>query len=217
MFWFPIQLSLLTASIAAVLVFIAGAMLGRVFAVRNFRGKLAAETCLMLPLVLPPSLTGFLLIIVFGTNSWIGSVYEQVFQNSIIFTPVAAVVAAAVVAFPLMFQSAKTGYGSIDSNIEAAARVDGAGEWRVFINIAMPLAGRALMTGFVLSFTRALGEFGATLMFAGNIPGVTQTMPTAIYVAIESNQMNLAYTYVGISIFISFLLLGLTYLLNRER
>ncbi|MDX6153845.1 molybdate ABC transporter permease subunit [Marinococcus sp. PL1-022] len=217
MFWFPIQLSLLTASIAAVLVFIAGAMLGRVFAVRNFRGKLAAETCLMLPLVLPPSVTGFLLIIVFGTNSWIGSVYEQVFQNSIIFTPVAAVVAAAVVAFPLMFQSAKTGYGSIDPNIEAAARVDGAGEWRVFINIAMPLAGRALMTGFVLSFTRALGEFGATLMFAGNIPGVTQTMPTAIYVAIESNQMNLAYTYVGISIFISFLLLGLTYLLNRER
>lgn len=216
MFWFPIQLSLLTASIAAVLVFIAGAMLGRVFAVRNFRGKLAAETCLMLPLVLPPSVTGFLLIIVFGTNSWIGSVYEQVFQNSIIFTPVAAVVAAAVVAFPLMFQSAKTGYGSIDPNIEAAARVDGAGEWRVFINIAMPLAGRALMTGFVLSFTRALGEFGATLMFAGNIPGVTQTMPTAIYVAIESNQMNLAYTYVGISIFISFLLLGLTYLLNRE-
>ncbi|MDZ5784392.1 molybdate ABC transporter permease subunit [Marinococcus luteus] len=217
MFWFPIQLSLLTASIAAVLVFIAGAMLGRVFAVRNFRGKLGAETFLMLPLVLPPSVTGFLLIVVFGTNSWIGSVYEKVFQNSIIFTPVAAVVAAAVVAFPLMFQSAKTGYGSIDPNIESAARVDGAGEWRVFTNIAVPLAGRALMTGFVLSFTRALGEFGATLMFAGNIPGVTQTMPTAIYVAIESNQMNLAYTYVGISIFISFLLLGLTYLLNRER
>ncbi|GEK57590.1 molybdate ABC transporter permease subunit [Marinococcus halophilus] len=216
MFWFPIQLSLLTASVAAVLVFIAGAVLGRIFAVRNFRGKLAAETCLMLPLVLPPSVTGFLLIIAFGTNSWIGSVYEKVFQNSIIFTPVAAVVAAAVVAFPLMFQSAKTGYGSIDPNIEAAARVEGAGEWRVFTNIALPLAGRALMTGFVLSFTRALGEFGATLMFAGNIPGVTQTMPTAIYVAIESNQMNLAYTYVGISIFISFLLLGLTYLLNRE-
>ena len=108
------------------------------------------------------------------------------------FTWWAAVIAASVVAFPLMYQSAKTGFLSVDPGAEEAARVDGANEWKVFLHVTLPLSAKTLLTGIILSFARALGEFGATLMFAGNLPGKTQTTPTAIYVAIESGNMESA-------------------------
>ena len=123
------------------------------------------------------------------------------------FTWWAAVIASTIVAFPLMYQSAKTGFSSIDCDIEHAARVDGANEWQVFMFISIPLALKALVSGGILSFTRALGEFGATLMFAGNIPGKTQTTPLAIYMAIDSGNMTLAWTWVLCMIAISFLML----------
>jgi molybdate transport system permease protein len=123
------------------------------------------------------------------------------------FTWWAAVIASTVVAFPLMYQSAKTGFEGIDEEIENAARVDGAGEWRLFLNVSLPLAIKSIVTGAILSSARALGEFGATLMFAGNIPGQTQTIPTAIYIAMDSGNMTLAWLWVAVIIVISFIML----------
>ncbi|KGP71001.1 molybdate ABC transporter permease subunit [Pontibacillus yanchengensis] len=215
-FWPPIQLSIIVASIATFFVVVFGTFLGKRLSSTNFRGKVFLDTALMLPIVLPPSVIGFMLIVLFGQNSVIGSAIEVLFNQSILFTSTAAVIAASVVAFPLMYQSAKVGFRQINRDIEQAARIDGANELQVFGRVSLPLAKQALVTGGLLSFTRAFGEFGATLMFAGNIPGKTQTIPTAIYVAMESGEMRTAWLYVGISIFMSFLLLGLTYVIQSE-
>lgn len=206
-FWSPIKLSLEIASISVIVVFFFGIAAARILSRRNFYGKTAIETLLTLPLVLPPTVVGFLLIIIFGINSPIGRMIEAVFGGPIMFTWWAAVIASSVVAFPLMYQSAKTGFLSIDPGAEEAARVDGANEWKVFLFVTLPLSARTLVTGFILSFARALGEFGATLMFAGNLPGKTQTAPTAIYVAIESGNMEAAWLWVITLAGISFLML----------
>ncbi|KSU64654.1 molybdenum ABC transporter permease [[Bacillus] enclensis] len=206
-FWFPIKLSLLVAGASTIFTFIVSVLLSHKYSRINFRGKTFLETLFILPLVLPPSVIGFILLIMFGINSPIGRGIEKVMGETILFTPYAAIVAAVVVAFPLMYQSAKAGFLSIDGDIEAASRVDGASEAKVLMYVSIPLASRSLLTGAILSFTRALGEFGATLMFAGNIPGKTKTISTAIYVAIESGEDSLAWKYVGISIAISFIFL----------
>lgn len=123
------------------------------------------------------------------------------------FTPFAAVIASTIVAFPLMYQTVKIGFQSVDKGIEEAARVDGANELNVFLLVTLPLSTRSIITGLILSFARALGEFGATFMFAGNIPGKTQTAPTAIYIAMESGNMKLAWLLVISMIIISSLML----------
>lgn len=174
---------------------------------RWFKGKAIIETIFLLPLVLPPTVVGFLLIIFFGRNSLIGQLIESIFQQPIMFTWWAAVLAAIVVAFPLMYQSCKTGFESVDKDIENAARVDGAGEFNIFLFISLPLSLKVIISGAIMSFARALGEFGATLMFAGNIPGKTQTTPTAIYIAIDSGNMEMAWLWVACMIGISFLML----------
>lgn len=206
-FWSPIILSLKTASISVGLVFIFGIALGRVLSRKRFKGKLLLETVLLLPIVLPPTVIGFLLIYIFGSNSFIGLLIQNLFSSSIMFTPSAAVIASTIVAFPLMYQTVKLGFQSVDVEIEDAARVDGANEWNVFLFVTFPLSIKSIFTGVVLSFTRALGEFGATFMFAGNILGRTQTAPIAIYVAMESGNMKLAWLLVITIIFISFLFL----------
>ncbi|GAB0168806.1 molybdate ABC transporter permease subunit [Lysinibacillus sp. CTST325] len=192
---------------SGVIVIITGILFGNWMAKRNFKGKLFLETVLLLPLVLPPTVIGFLLIIIFGKNSVLGNLITWLFNQPIMFTWWAAVIASTVVAFPLMYQSAKTGFESVDVDIENAARVDGANEWQVFFLISIPLALKSIVSGGILSFTRALGEFGATLMFAGNLPGKTQTTPLAIYMAIGSGNMSLAWSWVICMISISFLML----------
>jgi molybdate transport system permease protein len=137
----------------------------------------------------------------------VGQLIEWIFNQPVMFTWWAAVIASTVVAFPLMYQSTRTGFEMIDEDIEDAARVDGANEFKLFIFISIPLALKTIISGTILSFARALGEFGATLMFAGNIPGKTQTIPTAIYVAIDSGNMELAWLWVISIIVISFLML----------
>ncbi|PLR98787.1 molybdate ABC transporter permease subunit [Bacillus sp. T33-2] len=206
-FWTPVQLSLEVAAISVSVVAILGIILARLMARARFFGKTAVETFLTLPLVLPPTVVGFLLIIIFGINSPIGTFIEITFNHTIMFTWWAAVIASTVVAFPLMYQSAKTGFQSIDRGIEEAARVDGAGEFRLFFTITLPLSLKSIINGAILSFARALGEFGATLMFAGNLPGKTQTAPTAIYMAIESGNLEIAWLWVIVMIGISFLML----------
>jgi len=213
-FWSPILLSLQTAAVALLIVVVLGILIARWMSRKKFKGKVFLETILLLPLVLPPTVVGFLLVILLGRNSLIGSAIESLFGQPIMFTWPAAVIAAAVVAFPMMYQSAKTGFLSVDMRAEEAARVDGASEWKVFLLITLPLSAKALVAGFILSFARALGEFGATLMFAGNLPGKTQTMPTAIYVAFESGNMEATWLWVSVIMIISFLMLLTTRLLN---
>ncbi|WP_208591318.1 molybdate ABC transporter permease subunit [Gracilibacillus suaedae] len=206
-FFQPIKLSLIVASIALLVVFILGVSAAWVMSKKKFRGKVLIETILLLPIVLPPTVIGFILIMLFGQNGLLGKVTNLLFNQSLMFTIWAAVIAAVVVAFPLMYQSVKTGLTFVDRHIEDAARVDGSNEWNVFRYITLPLIKRPILSGVILSFARALGEFGATLMFAGNIPGRTQTIPMAIYVAFESNKITLAWAWVLSIIVVSFVML----------
>ncbi|MEK3856232.1 molybdate ABC transporter permease subunit [Cytobacillus sp. FSL H8-0458] len=206
-FWSPVILSAEIASVSGILAVILGVIIGKTMANKRFKGKAIAETAFLLPLVLPPSVVGFLLIVIFGRNSFAGQFIEFIFKQPVMFTWWAAVIASTVVAFPLMYQSAKTGFEAIDRDIENAARVDGANDIQLFMNITIPLSYKAIISGGILSFARALGEFGATLMFAGNIPGKTQTIPTAIYVAIDSGNMEMAWLWVACMIGISFIML----------
>lgn len=214
--WHPVQLSLFVAVLATAITLILAVPVAYSLLKGKWKGRSVLETMMILPLVLPPSVIGFILIIVLGNNSFIGSAVQQIFGQGIMFSPVAAVLAAAVVAFPLMYQTAKAGFQSITPDVEGAAKVDGATEAKVFFFISLPLATRGLVSGMILSFTRALGEFGATLMFAGNLPGKTQTIPTSIYLAIESGQTYVAWMYVSISIGISILFLLLVQKINRD-
>lgn len=206
-FWSPVLISAEVAAVSGVLAIILGVIIGKGMANKRFKGKAIAETAFLLPLVLPPSVVGFLLIVIFGRNSFAGQFIEFIFKQPVMFTWWAAVIASTVVAFPLMYQSAKTGFEAIDRDIENAARVDGANDIQLFMNITIPLSYKAIISGGILSFARALGEFGATLMFAGNIPGKTQTIPTAIYVAIDSGNMEMAWLWVACMIGISFTML----------
>jgi len=208
-FFSPIWISLKVACIAGIVVIIIGTLSGKILARKTFKGKVILETFLMLPMVLPPTVIGFFLIVIFGKNSFIGQAIEWLFKQPIIFTWWAAVIASIIVAFPLMYQSAKSGFLGVSLDVEEAARVDGANERHVFLFISIPLAKKALISGSILSIARALGEFGATLMFAGNIPGVTQTIPTAIYIAIDSGHMQMAWLWVISIVIISFFMLYL--------
>jgi molybdate transport system permease protein len=215
-FWSPVRLSIEIATVSSVIVVILGIVLGKVMARKRFKGKAMVETVFLLPLVLPPTVVGFLLIVGFGRNSMVGQWIEWMFHQPVMFTWWAAIIAATVVAFPLMYQSAKTGFEAIDEDIENAARVDGANEFKLFLHVSTPLAIKSILSGAVLSFARALGEFGATLMFAGNIPGKTQTIATAIYVAIDSGNMELAWLWVSSMIGISFFMLIFVNVMNRR-
>lgn len=206
-FWTPVILSLKVASVALILAFTFGVLTARLMTKYQFKGKVVLETILMLPLVLPPTVVGFILIIIFGKNSFIGQLIQVLFDHGILFTIYAAIIASTVVAFPLMYQSAKNGFLSIDEHIIEAAHVDGNSDMRIFFKIIIPLSKNLLITGAMLSFARALGEFGATLMFAGNIPGKTQTLPTAVYSAIQSGNMTLAWLWVISIITISFVMM----------
>ncbi|MBO8170706.1 MAG: molybdate ABC transporter permease subunit [Bacillaceae bacterium] len=206
-FWDPIFLSLRVATISTVMVLIIAVFMGWWLARRSFAGKTVIETLFMLPLVLPPSVVGFALLVLLGNNSPLGQWMNRIFDVSLIFSFPGAVIAAGVVAFPLVYQSVKTGYHAVDRDLESVARSDGASNWQVFLYISLPLSWRFILTGATLGFARALGEFGATLMVAGNIPGKTQTVPTAIYIAVESGRLDMAWYWTLSMVFISFVML----------
>ncbi|WP_211745275.1 molybdate ABC transporter permease subunit [Paenibacillus sp. Marseille-Q4541] len=208
--WAPVRLSLLVALLASLITIIIGSLLAKWMANKNFRGKLLLETVFMLPIVLPPTVVGFLLLVLLGRNSIVGSMIESIFDAPLLFTWWAAVIASIVVSFPLVYQTMKVGFASVDSELEAAGRSIGANEWQVFRHITLPLVWPSFMSAYILGFARSLGEFGATLMIAGNIPGKTQTVPTAIYIAVDSGNMAMAWAWTAIIIIISFLLLLIT-------
>ncbi|UWG97063.1 molybdate ABC transporter permease subunit [Dehalobacter sp. DCM] len=203
----PVILSLKVAVAAVIIVVLIGIPVAGHMARRNFPGKDIAEAIITMPLVLPPSVVGFILLWLFGKNGPLGQLLENLFHVSVVFSLSGAVIAAAVVSFPLMYQSAKAAMESVDRTLENAARTLGSNEFRVFFTITLPLSWPGIVSGFILSFARSLGEFGATLMIAGNIPGRTQTMPIAIYMANEGGDSQTAMVLVIMMTVFSFLVI----------
>jgi len=179
--WQAMKLSLVVAGTATLLSLPLGIALGRLLARRSFRGKALVETLINLPLVLPPVVTGYLLLVLFGRKGVIGQYLHDWFGLSVAFNWKGAALASAVMAFPLMVRSIRLSFAGVDERLEQAARTLGAGRWETFFRIGLPLARRGIIAGAVLGFARCLGEFGATIMLAGNIPGETQTISLYIY------------------------------------
>ncbi|SFI99359.1 molybdate transport system permease protein [Terrisporobacter glycolicus] len=181
----PLWISIRTSLLATFITFFIG--IGSAYLVANYQGKWKGliDSLFTLPLVLPPTVLGFFLLLLFGKNGPMGKVLSLM-DKSIIFTWSATVIAATVVAFPMMYRSARSAFEQIDINLISAAKTLGLSNWKIFYKIAVPLAWPGIIGGLVLSFARALGEFGATLMIAGNIPGKTQTMPLVIFFEVQA-------------------------------
>jgi molybdate transport system ATP-binding protein/molybdate transport system permease protein len=198
----PLWISVKTSLAATALTFVLGLAAARALSTYRGRGRGLIDGILTLPLVLPPTVVGFFLLLIFGRRSAIGQALEHI-GITIAFSWPATVVAATVVAFPLMYRTALGAFEQVSPNLLDAARTLGAGEWRVFRHVWLPLAWPGVLAGTVLAFARALGEFGATLMLAGNIPGRTQTMPIAIFFAAEGGDLNRALLWVGLTVAMS--------------
>ncbi|UPA29683.1 molybdate ABC transporter permease subunit [Terrisporobacter glycolicus] len=181
----PLWISIRTSLLATFITFFIG--IGSAYLVANYQGKWKGliDSLFTLPLVLPPTVLGFFLLLLFGKNGPMGKLLALM-DKSIIFTWSATVIAATVVAFPMMYRSARSAFEQIDINLISVAKTLGLSNWKIFYKIAIPLAWPGIIGGLVLSFARALGEFGATLMIAGNIPGKTQTMPLAIFFEVQA-------------------------------
>ncbi|AQQ51931.1 molybdate ABC transporter permease subunit [Planococcus lenghuensis] len=192
----PLALSLRVAIISTIAVFIIGVMLARLMNRHEFFGKSAVEALILLPLVLPPTVVGFGLIVLFGRNGPAGILLEEWFGVQVIFTWVGAVIASFIVSLPLMYQSTAAAFEKVDPRWENVARTMGVTEWRIFRTITFPLAWPGILAGLVLAFARGIGEFGATLMIAGYIPGETETIPLAIYFSYEAGEMEQATFWV---------------------
>jgi molybdate transport system permease protein len=193
-----ITLSVQVAVAATVLNALVGIPLAYVLARRRFWGKGVLDLAVTLPLVLPPTVTGYYLIVLLGRRGWLGGPLYQATGWSITFTWYAAVVAATVMALPLLVRTARAAIESVDRDLERAAWTLGRSEWRTALEVTLPLARNGLVAGLVLAFARALGEFGATLMLAGNIPGKTATAPLAIYTAVQTGERGEALVLVGL-------------------
>lgn len=190
--WFPLWLSLRVATLATVLVLTSGTLFAYLLSHKSFRGKNLLESLITLPLVLPPTVLGYYLLVLLGRESILGRIYEAVFGRPFVFTWQAAVVAAFLHSAPIFIRAARAVLESVDYRYEWAARSLGASEWRTFWGVTLPLARRGLSSLATLSFARALGDFGVTIMVAGNIPGRTQTLSVAIYDAVESGNGRVA-------------------------
>lgn len=193
-----LSLSIRVAVLATALNALVGIPLAYVLARRRFAGKTLLDLLVTLPLVLPPTVTGFYLIVLLGRRGWLGGPLYHATGWSITFTWYAAVVAATVMALPLLVRTARAAIESVDRDLERAAHTLGRSEWRTALEVTLPLARNGIVAGLVLAFARALGEFGATLMLAGNIPGRTATVPLSIYTAVQTGESGEAFGLVAI-------------------
>lgn len=212
----PLYISLKTAGLATVITFILGIYAARfICKLKKYRGFI--DGIITLPLVLPPTVVGFFLLLFLGKNSFIGQ-FLAVFDINIIFSWPATVITAVVVSFPLMYRTTRGAFEQIDKDLIFAARTLGMSEEKIFWKIILPLAKSGILAGAILSFARALGEFGATIMLAGNIPGKTQTMSTAIYSAVQANDQEAAFVWAGIIIVVSLMVMVLmNYWLKQQQ
>ena len=196
-------LSLVTTAISLVITVVFGLPLAFVMARRQFRGKGWLEAIVDLPIVLPPSVAGLALLLVFGRRGLLGETFE-VLGYSIPFTTVAVILAQTFVSAPFFIRSARTGIAGVDRDLEDAARVDGASEVQLFRSITVPLASAALAAGLVMSWARSLGEFGATIMFAGNVEGRTQTLPLVVYAEFQGGDLDASIAAAAILVIAAF-------------
>jgi molybdate transport system permease protein len=190
--WSPLVLSLKVATVATVLALLAGIALGWLFARTRIPGRTVLEAAFMLPLVLPPTVIGYGILVLAGRRSPIGGWLREHFDYTIVFSWHGAVVASAVVALPLVLKSASAAFAGVDRTLEAAARTLRQSRWSVFVRVTLPLAWPGILAGTLLAFARAMGEFGASLMVAGSIPKQTQTLSMAIYDAVQAGQDDFA-------------------------
>ncbi len=217
MIWSAFKLSLLVVSCATAVVGASGLAFAYLLAKHEFRGKELFDAVLTLPLVLPPTVTGYYLIVILGRRGLLGSVIYDHTGWAVTFTPWAAVLAAAVMALPLMIKTSRASLESVNPTYEIASYTLGKGRGETFFRVTLPLARRGVLAGLVLSFARARGEFGATLMLAGNIPGRTQTMPLAIYEAVAAGQERQAQILALILTAVSITAVYLTNRLTRSQ
>jgi molybdate transport system permease protein len=194
--WFPLWLSLRVAVLSTIISLAAALWIAHILANRDFRGKEILDAAVTLPLVLPPTVLGYYLLVLIGRLSPLGKLWEAIFGSPLVFTWKAAVVAAILHSFPLLVKSARAAFESVDRRYERAARTLGASEWKLFWRVTLPLAQRSIYAATALAFARSLGDFGVTLMVAGNIPGRTQTVAVAIYDAVEAGNGAVARTLV---------------------
>ena len=193
-----LALSVRVAVLATLANAFVGIPLAYVLARRRFRGRALLDLLVTLPLVLPPTVTGYYLIVLLGRRGWLGAPLYAATGWTIAFTWYAAVVAATVMALPLLVRTARAAIESVDRDLEKAAYTLGRSEWRTALEVTLPLARNGILAGLVLAFARALGEFGATLMLAGNIPGKTATVPLAIYTAVQTGEQSTVLVLVAI-------------------
>ena len=181
------------------------------------RKKNIIDILILLPMFIPPSAIGYIILISLGKNSFIGIILEKYFNTKIIFTIQACIIASVIVTLPLMYQSIKTAIYSIDEDIISAGKLDGASDFNIFIKIILPLCKSGIYSGILLSFARSIGEFGATILVAGNIPGKTQTLPMAMYNSIEANQSKTTIVILFIILSISIFLIIIYHILNKDK
>lgn len=215
--FFPLILSLEVAVVATMISLAIALLAGWALSFLEFRGKEVLDAAITLPLVLPPTVLGYYLLIVIGRESWVGAAWETLTGSPLVFTPKAAVIAAIVHSAPLLTKYLRAAIESVDPIYIKAARSLGLPEWTIFLKVVLPLCRRAVAASAVLAFARSLGDFGVTIMIAGNIPGKTQTVSVAIYDAVESGNGGLARTLVLIVSGIGLLVVWLSNRLNSPR
>lgn len=210
-------LSLKVATCATLINLILGTLTGYALAKCRFIGRDLLDTIFTLPMVLPPTVVGYYLLVLFGRQGALGQWLHNTFQINLIFTWQGAVLAAAVVTFPLIVKPARAAFENINPQLEQAARTLGLPEWAIFVRVTLPLAWRGILAGLLLAFARALGEFGATLMIAGSIPNETQTLSIAVYEAVQAGDDNLANQLVIIISTVCIAILWATQVLSKPR
>lgn len=212
----PLIISIKTSLVATLITFILGIIIS--YKIFWYKGRYESliDTILTLPLVLPPTVVGFFILITIGKNGPVGMILKKIDIN-LIFTWTATVISAVIVSFPIMYRSLKSSFEQIDNNMIFAAKTLGLSEKEIFMKIMLPISYPGIIGAVILSFARAIGEFGATLMIAGNIPGKTQTMPIAIFFAVESGDMNKAMIWVMIIIGISAIVITISNFISKSR
>jgi len=215
--WFPLWLSLRVATLATVISTVVGLALAYLLARGRFAGRDLLESLVTLPIALPPTVLGYYLLVLLGRESALGAWWESLFGAPLVFTWKAAVVAACFHSVPLLVRAARAAFESVDTTLENAARSLGAGEWKVFWRVTLPLAKRSVIAATLFAFARALGDFGVTIMIAGNIPGRTQTMSVAIYDAVQSGDQDSARILVLVMSALALALLWSIQLIGNRR
>lgn len=210
--WFPIRLSFAVAAAATLIALVAGSALAWLLARKRFPGRNVLDALITLPLVLPPTVLGYYLLVLLGSRSSVGKFLYDQFGIRLTFTVTAAIIAATIHALPLVTKSLRAAFEGVDSQLEAAARTLGLNSRLIFFRVTLPLASRGVLAATALAFARALGDFGVTIMIAGNIPGKTQTASVAIYDAVQAGRNNEAFT---LSVIVSLIAVVMLYLINR--